>query len=362
MKAPMTLALLALLALPAQADTRAESGTDTGAAATPRPVISEIVTADPTRERAFPGEVEAAHETDLAFQTVGRIATLPVQVGDRVQKGQVLATLDRVTLQQDVDAAQAALSSAQAQADYARTSWERTQSLKARNIASQSDLESARASYDSAAASVTSAQADLDSAQDALDYATLTAPSDGIILTRPVEVGTVVASGTTVLTLADLTGREAVIDVPAEFLSVLPPDAVFTLRRQEGDAETARATLRLVEPVADDRLRGRTLRLRIAEGPGLPAFRIGSLVRATYAVTGEEVITLPKSAIAGTPDAPSVWRVTPGSRAVQAVTVTLGAPLGTRVEIRSGIAVGDEVVTRGAGSLKAGQIVGAREE
>ncbi len=74
----------------------------------PRPIVSEIVTADPTRQRSFTGVIAAETSTVPAFQTAGRLATLPVSAGDRVTKGQVLATLDQITLAEDVDAAEVA--------------------------------------------------------------------------------------------------------------------------------------------------------------------------------------------------------------------------------------------------------------
>ena len=97
------------------------------AQAAPRPVVSEIVSADPTSQRIFHGVVEADAVSVLGFLTVGRLATLDVKSGDQVAAGDVLATLDQITLAQDVTAAQAALRSAEAQANAAAQSLERAQ-------------------------------------------------------------------------------------------------------------------------------------------------------------------------------------------------------------------------------------------
>lgn len=348
------LAVLAVLAVAARAD-------DAPAApAAPRPVISEIVSADPTRQRAFPGSVEAKREAALAFQTIGRVSRLDVAPGDVVKKDDVLATLDRVSLQEDLRAAEAALSSARAEAAYAAQSYSRTLALAERDIASQAQVEQALANRDATAARVAAAEADLAAAQEALTYGSLTAPMDGVVVSTEVEAGSVVSAGTPVLTLAALAGLEAVIDVPSEFLAVLPEDARFELRRHAGGDEVVPARLRLVEPVADQALRGRRLRLAI-EGSD-HGFRIGTLVSATYAAETEAVITLPRSAVAGTGEAPAVWRVVPDPRRVTSVPVRLGSTLGDRVEIRDGIDVGDEVIVKGAHSLEEGQPVGERAQ
>ncbi len=326
----------------------------------PRPVVTEIVTADPTRERMFPGVIEAAHETDLAFQTIGRIATLNADPGDLVEAGQVLATLDRVSLQEDVTSAEAALSSARAASAFAEQSYSRTRALSDRDIATKADVERAEANRNASAAQVVAAEADLASANEALSYGSLSAPEAGVVLDAPVEQGMVVSAGTTVVTLADVKGREAVIDVPTEFLALLAPDAQFRLSGHEGVDDPVMAKLRLIEPVADDTLRGRRLRLAIEDDAD--RFRIGSLVSATYAAAGDEIITLPQSAITGPKDKPMVWRVTPDTRSVTGQPVTLGAVIGNRIEVMSGVSVGDEIIVKGANSLEDGQSVGERAE
>ena len=324
------LLIAALLALPLGA----------GAQEAPRPVVSEIVTAETARQRAFSGVIEAATETLLGFQTIGRIATLRVDAGDRVTAGDVLATLDQVTLQEDVSAAQAGLDAARAEADFAAQGYARTRQLSDRGIATAAQLEQAEARRDSTAAQVDAAEAQLSRAEDARRFGTLTAPVDGVVLSTAVDPGTVVSAGTPVLTLAGLTEREAVIDVPSDFLAVLPRDAEFEVRAHAEGAAPVPARLRLIEPVADPSLRTRRLRLALdGSGHGL---RIGSLVTATVSTEGPAVVTLPQTALAGTPDAPAVWRVTPDSRTVARVPVTLGASVGDRVIVRDGIAVGDE--------------------
>ena len=106
----------------------------------PRPVISEIVTADPTRQRSFAGTIEAGSTSVLAFQTIGRVASIDVSEGDVVKRGQALASLDQITLDEDVRVADADLASAEATAQAAAlatghtTSVALTQSLLAQYV------------------------------------------------------------------------------------------------------------------------------------------------------------------------------------------------------------------------------------
>ncbi|WRH64426.1 MAG: efflux RND transporter periplasmic adaptor subunit [Fuscovulum sp.] len=314
-----------------------------------RPVVTEIVSPGPVQKRSFTGIIEAEVTTNLAFLTLGRVATLPVSAGDKVTQGQVLATLDQVTLNEDLASAEAALQGAIARAQFAQQSYDRVKQLVVRGVATAAQLESAQAGLDTAKASVTASEADLSRANDAARYSELKAPIDGIVTATLVETGTVVSVGTPILTLAGILGREAVLDVPAEFLALLNPGDVFTITGRGSDP--VQGVLRLVEPVADKGTRSRRLRLTLQDPP--ESYRIGSLISAQLAANAADVITVPASAIVDG----KVW-VVGDQRNVAQVPVTVGAASGSRIVITGGIQSGQEIVVRGVHSLTEGQSVG----
>ncbi|ATG48107.1 efflux transporter periplasmic adaptor subunit [Celeribacter ethanolicus] len=328
----------------------------------PRPVITEFLSADPAAERQFSGVIRGQDVTALAFQTSGRLATLDVDAGDRVTEGQVIATLDQITLAQDVAVAQAALSAAEAQAEFAQSQYERIEALLVRNVASTAQIEAARAARDAATAKADSARADLAQTEEAARYGHLSAPRDGIILSTEVEPGTLVSSGVSVVEMADPLGREAIIDVPESFAMVIPDHAGFIVRHRSAGVDPVAATLSVIEPVAETSLETRRLRLTLDNPP--EDYRIGTLITATYDSNAAPVMTLPQTAIAGTDEAPGVWRVEEAGddagRTVHFVPVTVGRSIGTRVVIASGLTEGDEIVVRGVHALAEGQKVGER--
>ena len=332
--------ILLLLALPAQAEVR--------------PVVTEVVSADALQARSFTGVIEAEHQSALAFQTAGRVAQLNLSVGDRVTKGQVLATLDQVTLDEDVTAARATLSSAEAAARLAAASFARVTELNSRGVASAQVLESAREARDTSAANVGAAAANLRRAEDALGFGGLTAPEDGVVLSIAVKPGTVVAAGTPVLTLALGPGREAVLDLPSDYLGLLAPGSAFTLSSRVVGAAPLTGHLRLIEPVADEATRARRVRVTLPEAPAL--WRIGGLVRAEIATGSAPVISLPASAVVDG----AVWLRGAGNRA-QKVAVQLGARFGDRVVVTAGLTEGQEIIVKGVNSLTEGQELGAAE-
>jgi membrane fusion protein, multidrug efflux system len=324
-----------------------------------RPVMSEFVSTDPVVKRQYSGVIRGQDVTALAFQTSGRLATLDVAAGDRVVNGQVLASLDQITLAQDVAVAEAAVSGVQAQAEFAQSQYERVSALVERNVATTAQLEAARANRDATAAQLESVRANLAQATEAARYGSLVAPRDGIVLSTSVDPGTLVSPGVSVMEIADPMGREAIIDVPASVAAIMPEGAGFVVRHRSGGVAPVMARLSVIEPVADTSLETRRLRLMLIAPP--EDYRIGTLITAAYNRGADPAMTLPISAIAGTQDSPGVWRVSP-DRVVTFVPVTLGDSVGDRVVITTGLSENDEIVVRGVHALEDGQKVGERLE
>ncbi|MEI6800886.1 MAG: efflux RND transporter periplasmic adaptor subunit [Pseudomonadota bacterium] len=339
---------LALVVSPAFADTQSPAPQGM------RPVVSEILSPGAAQSRVFTGRVEAEVTSTLAFLTLGRVATLQVATGDQVAKGAVLASLDQVTLDEDLTAAQAALQAAQARGVFAGQSFERVQALAKRAVASAAQLEQAQAALETAKAAIAAAEADLARAKDAASYSALTAPMDGIVTATLVDPGTVVSVGTPILTLAGLTGREAVLDVPPDFLSLLHLGDDFEVSGR-GSAPIHGALTR-IDPSEGAGARSR--RIHLALGNPANTYRLGGLISARLSAQSLSVISVQKAALAGAVDAPQVWRVGEG-RKVALVPVTLGEAVGDRVVVTAGLSAGDEIVVRGVHSLTEGQTVGA---
>jgi len=327
---------------------------------TPRPVISEILQNVPARMRSFPGTIAAEVESVLAFQTAGRVATRPVDLGNRVKTGDVLATLDQITLADDVAAARATLSAAKAEADLARQTLERTEKLNRSGVTATANLETALAERDSTAAALLAAKADLARAEDAERYSVLRASQNGVIIATSVEPGSVVAAGTAVVTLAADDRLEAVINVPPEILSVLPDNASFLVRSRVAGSAPVPGRLRLVEPVADSNTRSR--RVRISLTGKNSALRIGSLVLVAPDLPETPILSVPKAAVVMRGENAQVWRIDPETRKAEAVGIVLGPTFNGRIVVTEGLKPGDEILVRGVNSVTEGQTLGPKVE
>src|SRR5439155_5511518 len=169
------------------------------------------------------GTLQAVTTVQVGSQVSGNISWLGADFNSIVRKGQVIARLDPSLFQAQVEQARANLAKAQADLDRnkvalddAETKYRRAQELAAKNLMAQSDLDAAKVAVDSAKAMLKSSEATVEQSratlnqnQVNLDHTTITAPIDGIVIQRSVDVGQTVAASMQAPTLfviaADLT-------------------------------------------------------------------------------------------------------------------------------------------------------------
>ena len=163
------------------------------------------------------GTIEPVETVEVGTQVSGKVEKIYVDFNDVVKKGQLMAELDKQTLNQSLSRAKASLTSAESQLNYAKLTFERTKQLYEANAATLAAYQEAQNSYTQAQMSKRNAQASYDQARVDLAYAEIYSPIDGIVLDRAVEVGQTVAasfSTPTLFTLAnDLTKMQVEADV-----------------------------------------------------------------------------------------------------------------------------------------------------
>jgi len=365
MKQLVVMAALALAAGPAAAlglpdwlglDTHAEE-----VAGPPRPVVSVIIEDQGADARWIPGVVASRTQVQLGFQTLGRMIARPVDLGDQVAEGQLLAQLSTDDLAASTRAARAALDAAEVQQRTAAATLERTEALAARNVASNAQLEQAQQAAVAAAAAVEQARSQLLQAEDAESVARMEAPFAGVVSAIYEAPGAVVGAGAPVLQLSAEDRAEVVIDLPEQALIGLEPGAPFTVWHRNDPTAEVISVLDRIDPIADSATRTRRLYLSL---PADAPFRLGALVRARFGTAEAPSLSLPAEALLASDQGSFVWRVLRQGDAahVERVPVEAAAPFRGRVSITSGLEEGQEVVVRGVRSLSSGQAVGRRLE
>lgn len=179
------------------------------------------------------GRVEASQQANTGFELSGLVANVFVDDGAVVKKGDVLANLDTLILDSQLNQAKASVERAEAQAKLARSSLQRITNLVEANLESQQRLDEAEQSLQSAVASVKEAQASVQTLQVNIDKSVLLAPFDAEILTRFIDEGTVVAQGQPIFEMIATGSQDVRLPMPANLIRNLAVNQTYVLKDGE---------------------------------------------------------------------------------------------------------------------------------
>jgi RND family efflux transporter MFP subunit len=319
----------------------------------PRVEIFEAQAAGSTR-RAFTGIVEARVQSDLGFRIGGKILERSINMGQRVQKGQVLMRLDSVDLKLSLAAQQANVEAARAKYTQTKADEGRFGTLVKSGAVSRQEYDQARAALDSAKAQLDAAEAQAKVSGNSSEYAVLLADADGVIVRTLSEPGQVVAAGQTVIQLAHDGPREALVNLPE---GVRPDLGTMASARLYGRDQMYQARLRELSDAADPASRTFAARY-VLEGEAASA-PLGSTVTIgllTKQISGSQGVQLPVGAIHNRGNGPGVWIVDDKSE-VKFRSVTIASIGKEEVVVSGGVQAGEKVVALGAHLLHESQVV-----
>jgi len=320
----------------------------------PRPaIVARADAGESGRAVYFSGELRARHESQLAFQVGGKVARRLVDAGARVAAGQVLATLDPDDLPLNLAAAEAAVASARADAELARSERERHAGLLARQLISAAQFEAKETALAAAQARLDQAQAQRAVQRNQLDYTQLRADRAGLVTRIEAEAGQVVAPGQVVAVLAQEDEIEVEIALPEAQVSRLRVgDPAQVSLWSDADQRIA-GSIREIAPDADPASRTFRTRVRLEQPPA--GLALGLTARVRFDQAGAGHLRVPLTALHRDNGDAAVWRVDPDTGAVHLRAVEVAAFDEHGVDIAAGIAPDDWLVVAGVHLLHEGQ-------
>ena len=315
------------------------------------------------RDRSFTGISKSSRESRLSFKVSGTVINVPVQIGQRLRSGDMIAQIDPASYVLQAQQAQAALVEAEANDRRAAANYDRTKGLYANDNASLNDLESARAQAESAEAIVGSATKALEIARLNVSYTRLTAAADCSIATLDVEVNENVQSGQQVASVSCGDVYEVVVDLPESLIGSVDESTPVSVR---------------LGSIPGEVFGGEITEVAVASGAGSAAFpvviqitdthpdlRSGLAADVTFqfplGAAGGDGVVLPVTAVIRDPNGTFVFIAEPdgddGEALVRRRPVTLGELTQSGVEVVEGLQAGDRVVTAGISVIRDGQRV-----
>src|SRR6266851_2906471 len=277
-------------------------------AAPSRPVLVSTVHYEAeTPERSFVGTIRPRVEADMGFRVPGKVAKRLVEVGQTVDIGQPLATLDEVDLKLQAEQAVAEFTAATGVLAQAAAAETRAKDLRVKGWTTDAQMDQARAAADEARARLNRAERSVDLTKNSLSYATLEADARGVVTATLIEPGQVVASGQTAIRVARFAEKEAVVAIPETLVGrAKTGTATVTLWSEPGKTYTAK--LREIAPAADPATRTYLAKFSLPEADDKVSLGMTATLTLSDAAT-ERVARLPLSALFNEGGKPSFYVV-----------------------------------------------------
>lgn len=327
-----------------------------------RPVrYTRVDTQDVSEARTYSGTARAEVETDLSFRVGGTLVSRPVNVGNELRQGQVVATLDSTDFQVRLDEAMAGLARAEAEQRNASANYERTRDLYENQNATRTQLDAARSMSESADAQHRAATQQVEAARLQLTYATLRAPQQCSVAQTLAEINQNVSPGQPVVRLNCGQCADVVVSVPETDISRISEGMPVAV----GVSALSEAPLSGVVKEVGIATGGgsTTYSVAVALEEACEAVRSGMTVDVTFefAVTGPVGnLVVPYVSVGEDRTGHFVFVIEPGVDGrlfAQKRPVGVGAATADGIVITEGLVVGELIATAGVRRLSAGQEV-----
>ncbi len=336
--------------------TACSGGTKKESASTTAPVTVTVTTVSTGMQQDIlaSGQVEAVQTAGISTRVMGRITNIYVKVGDRVNKGQILATISDEDIRAKRAQATAMIAEAGAAFTLAQKDLDRFTNLYKQQSATAKELDNVTLQYNAARARVDAAKEMRNEIDAMLSYSSLTAPFSGVVTQKLAETGNIANPGIPLLTIE----QNGVLQVSAtvsesDISHIRTGQAVMMTIKSTG--ENIQGKIIQINPSAQ--FTGGQYLVKI----GLPVTTAGTLYAGMFvgvhitstaarAEKGDEEITIPVAAVVHRDELTGVYTVSSGNTALLR-WIRLGKSYGDKVEVLSGLSAGEQFITTASGKL-----------
>jgi membrane fusion protein, multidrug efflux system len=328
-----------------EASARLREWTDDQAIPTVAVALPDAKLGNPTID--LPGRLEAYYRAPIFARVSGYLKSWNADIGTRVKAGQVIAEIEAPDLDQQLLQARADLVSQQSSAKLSEATLNRRKTLVASNFVSAQEIDERTADLSNKNGAVKSGQANVERLEALAGYKKIIAPFDGIVTARDTDVGALInaggGSGPAMFTISDITKLRVYVNVPQNYVPAIKIGAKAVITVPEYPNRTFQATVEASAQSVD--VSSGTTRMQLgldnSKGELMPGGYAGvklSLQRDTTP------LQIPSSALIFNQSGLRVATVGPDDK-VLFKTVTISRDLGRTIELASGIAPEDRIIT-----------------
>jgi len=313
------------------------------------------------------GYVVARTKASVSSKVLGRLAWVGVTEGSQVKENQIIARLESADYEAALLAANANVAEVDAEHVQAERDLKRAQSLRAKDLVSDVDLESAQTKLDVSVAQANAARAQAKLAEATLENTRVRAPFSGTVLRKDAEVGEIVAPSsagggltrTAIVTMADLSTLEVEVDVNEAYIAQVTNGQPARITLDAYPDTSFAGRVRQVVPTADRQKATVLVKVSILDRDPRILPEMGAKV--VFDAQGAQVaaaprrVFVPEAALVQSGGRAFVWVLTNGT--VRQQVVDVGPARGDRVEVRQGLMGGENLVLTPPAGLKDGSKV-----
>jgi len=301
------------------------------------------------------GNIAAWQEAVISAEISNlRLTEVRVNVGDRVQKGQVLARISSDSVDAALAESRASVAEAEAMLAEARANGDRARQFQATGFLSAQSINQYLTAEKTALARLNAARARMQAEQLRLAQTAVRAPDDGVISARTATVGSMAQPGQELFRLIRGSRLEWRAEVSAADLGKLKPGVAATLTAPNG--ERIQGRVRMVAPTVDPQTLNGLVYVDLPVAETGNALRAGTFARGEFELGRERALSLPQSAVLLRDGFSYVFRLDQQNKVAQTKVAT-GQRMGDQIAIVRGIAADTRVVASGAGFLADGDQV-----
>jgi membrane fusion protein, multidrug efflux system len=327
-----------------------------------RPTVSVVTAQRPggVVDLVLPGSTQAIQETLVYARTDGYVRKWDVDIGTRVEAGQLLAEIEAPEIDQELNQARATAQQAAANLELAQATLKRWDYLLQRKVVAAQEFDEKKAGAEARFADLTAAQANVRRLEETQRFQKVVAPFSGIVTARNVDNGTLVSAGTggqnqPLFRVAQTNILRIYVAVPQTYATSVEPGQNATISFREIPDQTFVAKVVRTAGALDPAARTLLTELQIANADG--KLFPGMYAEVKFAFPrNEHTLVVPGNTLMIQSDGPKVLTVD-AKQTIHARTVKLGRDLGDKVEILSGLDSGELLVANPSDAFREGAVV-----
>jgi RND family efflux transporter MFP subunit len=304
---------------------------------------------------ALPGTLQGFQQAPIAARAAGYVRRWTKDIGSHVAKGEVLAVIESPEVDQQLSQAEAARQQAAASLALAKSTVERWEALRRKDVVSQQELDERRSGATQAVANLAAADANVQRLRQLQGFTRVMAPFDGVITRRNVEVGDLVdSSGKALFMLTQMDPLRIYVNVPQSYAQLVRAGQKVVVTQAELRGRTFTGEVARSAGAIDPATRTMQVEINLPNRDG--ALLPGAYVQVDLPLAGAKTLVVPTNVLLFRGEGTRVALVDGASR-VRLKAVTLGRNLGESIEVLGGIADGDRLVVNPSDSLAEGDSV-----